>query len=171
MDEINLFVSQTGTVVVKCPQCENSKLISVATYKGKKFAIKVKCPCGHLFTINLDFREHYRKPTLLEGNYHKTNLKIESFYEKLPLKNDHPLKRIKNCTVRDLSIGGIGLDIWGKHTIEKGDELFIEFNLDNRKRSLIKCEVIVKTIRENYVGAEFKDKLICNSDLRFYLLS
>lgn len=175
MSAIKFFVNQAGRAIVKCPHCENSKSIPVTAYKGKKFTMKVKCPCGHIFPINLDFRAHYRKLTLLEGKYQKTNLNIESFFEKLPYKTGIPLNHtgdlIKNCTIKDISVGGIGLDIWGHHTIEKGNELFIEFNLDNKKHSLVKCEVTVKTVQNNYIGAEFKDKLDFNPDLGFYLLS
>ena len=174
MDPVKFFVNQAGNVIVECPQCENSKSISVASHKGKQYAMKVKCPCGHIFPINLDFREHYRKPTLLEGNYRKTNLNLESFYEKIPpTSNTHvPQQRnvIYNCTVKDISVGGLGLDIWGNHTIETGEHLFIEFILDNKKRSRIRCELIVRTVQNNYVGTEFKEKLDFIPDLGFYLL-
>ena len=174
MDAVKFFVSQEGKVIVECPHCENSKTISVSSYKGKKFALNVKCPCGHAFPINLDFREHYRKPTFLEGNYRKTNLNLESFYEKiLPKTNTPPHQNrnvINNCTVKDISVGGIGLDIWGGHTIEKGDHIFIDFILDNTKRSRIRCELTVRTVQNNYVGAEFTEKLDFSPDLGFYLL-
>lgn len=168
---MNFFVNQSGRAIVECPHCKNSKSISGAAYKGKKFTMNVKCPCGHVFPINLDFRKHYRKVTLLDGNYHKTNLNIESFYEKLSNKDGSSRNRIKNCTVRDLSLGGVGLDIWGNHTIEEGDELFLEFNLDTKRNSLIRCEVTVKTVRENFVGAEFKGREDCHAYLGFYLMS
>ena len=174
MDAVKFFVNQEGDVIVQCPLCENSKTVSVSSYKGKQFAMKVKCTCGHVFPINLDFREHYRKPTFLEGNYLKTNLNLESFYEKVPQKRNIPPDKkrnvINNCTVKDISVGGLGLDIWGDHTIEKGDHLFIKFILDNKKRSLIQCELTVRTVQNNYVGAEFKEKLDFNPDLGFYLL-
>lgn len=177
MSAIKFFVNQEGIAAVECPQCKKSRSVSVAAYKGKKFTQKVKCPCGHIFTINLDFREHFRKQTLLEGNYRKTNLSIKSLYKKLPNKNvnphDHPDGAMKICTVKDLSLSGIGLDIWGQHTIEKGNELLIEFHLDDRHNSFIRCEVTVKTVRKNWVGAEFKDKsdVNRNRDLGFYLFS
>ena len=84
---------------------------------------------------------------------------------------DHKRGEIKNCTVKDLSIGGIRLDIWGRHSIEEGHELLIEFNLNTKKKSLIKCEVTVKTVQNNFIGAKFKEQLDFNPDLGFYLLS
>ncbi len=150
MDAVKFFVNREGNVIVECPQCENSKTISVASFKGKEFAVKVKCVCGHIFPISLDFREHYRKPTFLEGNYRKTNLNLESFYEKIPRTTNIPSHQkrnvIHNCSIKDISVGGLGVDIWGEHKIEVGNHLFIEFILDNKKRSLVRCELIVKTV-------------------------
>lgn len=175
MSAIKFFVSKSGTAIIECPQCENSKSISVSAYQGKKFSTKVKCPCGHVFAINFDFRQHYRKSTLLEGNYRKSNLNIKSYYEKLPNKTRVTHKQMRdgvnNCTVKDLSIGGIGLDIWGQHSIEEGDELLVEFKLNNKRHTVIKREVIVKTVHENYVGAEFQDDFDHHPDLGFYLMS
>ena len=175
MSTIKFFVSQTGNVIVQCPQCESSKEISVAACKGKKFSMKVKCHCGHIFPINLDFRRHHRKHTLLHGNYQKTDLNLESYYEKLPPKSvtvfQHPQIEDTNCTVVNISVGGAGLKIPGPHGIEEGDELFLLFNLDNKKRSLIQGIVTVKTVRGNVIGAEFKEKADFNPELGFYLMS
>ena len=136
--------------------------------------MKVKCPCGHSFTINLDFREHYRKKTLLEGSYQAVDLNLDSFYEKLSSKTVDPFqakrKVTKNCTVKDLSVSGVGMEIWGPHTIEEGDELFLEFNLDNAKQTLVRCIVIVRTIRKNFIGVEFKNKKEVLPNLGFYFM-
>jgi hypothetical protein len=174
MSAVKYFVTKEGKAWIECPQCKHGKSISVAAYKGKKSAFLINCPCGHSFEISIDFREHYRKKTLLEGNYLKTGLNIESFYTKLPGMSSTSLGQIienKNCTIKDLSLGGIGLDIWGSHSIAQGDELFVEFNLDNRKKSLMKCKVIVKSVHNNYVGAEFKKKSDYCPELGFFLLS
>lgn len=175
MSAIKFFVNKEGMAIIKCPQCEHGKSISVATYKGKKSTIKVNCPCGHSFPISLDFREHHRKKTLLEGNYRKSGLNIESFYEKLSHTRGTPMNPtsdgLKNCTIKDLSVGGLGLDIWGFHSVKEGDALLIEFTLDNKKKSHIRSEVVVKTVRENYVGAEFKEKSEFIANLGFYLMS
>lgn len=63
------------------------------------------------------------------------------------------------------------MDIWGPHTLEEGDVLFIEFELDNKKKSLLRREVTVRTVEKNYVGAQFSDQMECQSDLAFYLWS
>lgn len=174
MDTINFFVNKTDEVVVECPQCNNSKTISIGAYKGKKYTMKVKCPCGHTFAINLDSRENYRKKTFLEGSYQVINLNIDSYYEKLVGKTIDPLQKkrevIKNCTVKDLSVSGVGLNMWERHTIEEGDELFLEFNLDNTKQTPIRCIVIVRTVRNNLIGAEYKDKKEIRPYLGFYFM-
>jgi hypothetical protein len=175
MSTIKFFVSHTGNVIIECPQCSSSKEISVAACKGKIFSTKVKCRCGHIFPIKLDFRQHHRKHTLLDGNYQKTNLTIESYYEKLSPRTatvfQHPQIEAVNCTIVDLSAGGVGLNISGLHEIEEGDELFLQFNLDNKKKSLIKCAVTVKKVRGNLIGAEFKEGSDFNPELGFYLMS
>lgn len=175
MDRVKYFVTKEGRVCIECPACELGKSVSVAAYKGRNCPIKIKCPCGHSFEIDLDFRRHYRKQILLEANFWKTDLNLESYYAKLPAMSSTSLgttsQKQKNCAIKDLSLGGIRLDIWGPHDIAEGDELFIEFNLDNAKSSLVKCKVVVKSVHNNLVGAEFKEKADFCPELGFYLLS
>lgn len=173
MPAAKYFVTKDGRAHIECPECKLGKTITVAALKGKKSAIKIKCPCGHVFEIELDFRQHYRKHTILGGNYLKTDLNIESFYTKLPGMSSTSLGQQiqeKNCAIKDLSLGGMGIDIWGAHSIAKGDELYVEFNLDNSKKTLIRCQVVVVSVRNSFVGAEFKEKPDYYPELGFYLL-
>jgi hypothetical protein len=173
MPAVKYFVTKDGKAHIECPGCKQGKTVSVAALKGKKCAIKTKCPCGHDFEIVLDFRQHYRKDTFLEGNYLKTGLNIESFYAQLPGMSSTSLgKEIqeKNCAIKDLSLGGMGIDIWGPHSIVQGGELYVEFNLDNSKKTLIRCQVIVISVRNNFVGTKFKVRPDYYPELGFYLL-
>jgi hypothetical protein len=65
---------------------------------------------------------------------------------------------------------GMGIDIWGPHSIVQDSELYVEFNLDNSKMTLIRCQVIVISVRNNFVGAEFKVRPDYYPELGFYLL-
>jgi hypothetical protein len=58
-------------------------------------------------------------------------------------------------TVSDLSLLGVKLKLNAPPSIEKGDTLMVEFRLDDARRSLIKKEVIVRSIAESGIGVEF----------------
>jgi hypothetical protein len=56
--------------------------------------------------------------------------------------------------IKDISRGGLGF-ILNRGTIEKGNTLTVEFVLDNNARSAISENVIVKSVKDRFIGAEF----------------
>lgn len=73
--------------------------------------------------------------------------------------------------IRDISRAGVGFENMDSVLVSKGDTLRIKFKLDNGKRTLIEKKVIVKIIRDKYVGCEFKDLALEEKELGFYLFS
>lgn len=76
--------------------------------------------------------------------------------------------------VRDISFSGIGLElphIYKKHIadIEVGDIIEVDFKLDNKKEDQIRKRCIVRSKRENHIGAQFDDENF-SKQLGFYLI-
>ena len=55
----------------------------------------------------------------------------------------------------------MGFTISGRHRIEPGQELQIEFQLTDRNKSVLKKPVVVRTVQDNTVGCEF----LCTGEL------
>ncbi len=147
------FVKDDDVAIIVCPTCSAAKSISVAQYRNAQHLITVKCKCGKTFKILLDFRQSYRKPTNLTGTY-----------------SMHPpavgggLVKIKN-----VSLSGLCFEVHGVHDIRIGQRALLEFTLDNRKETLIKKQVIIRSIRGRDIGCEFHQDQAFEKDLGFYL--
>lgn len=154
METIKAFVRADNTVTLVCPVCSKPKTISVASFKGKCHFLKVRCPCENVFRVHLDFRQHYRKSSNLPGKY-------------LCLK---PVGLGGGMmTVTDISQGGVGLTLHKIHELQIGCLLDISFNLDDRKKTLIKKKAVVRSINGNFIGCQFVDKNLYEKEIGFYL--
>ncbi len=71
--------------------------------------------------------------------------------------------------IRNLSLTGIAFEIKGTHTIKPGQKGQIDFTLDNRKKTRLVREFIVRTIRGHSVGCEFRKDQAFEKELGFYL--
>ncbi len=69
LDTVRSFVSTDDVAAITCPACKSTRHVPIAKYKNNRHTIKVRCSCKHLFIVHLDFRQHYRKETNLEGKY------------------------------------------------------------------------------------------------------
>lgn len=160
MKQQKSYVRKDGTMVLKCPYCSHSRVVSVSRFKEKKKNIKIKCSCSMTFIVILELRRMFRKNTYLKGsfiNYSRTEYKGAYVRGKIIVKN--------------LSMGGIGFETAEKCNIEKDDELEVTFTLDDIHSSEINKRVLVKTITGNFVGCEFKTtSLQYDKALGFYLM-
>ncbi len=154
MKEIKAFVTGNNTATVICPACNTSKTISAEPYRGKKSAIKARCGCGEIFLLRLDFRDHYRKETNLPGTYSITT----------PDKAGGGVIHIHN-----ISREGIGFTVNGRHHLEQGLEIILEFQLDDKKQTQLRKEAIVRLVEDNYIGCEFISTAAEEKALGFYL--
>jgi hypothetical protein len=94
---------------------------------------------------------------------------LDGHYDNLTKKNVTS-PNTTNCTVKDLSFGGIRLEIKGKHLIEAGDVLMVSFELDNAKKTRIRRKISVKRVSGNIIGAEFTGKSEHDAALGFYVM-
>ena len=154
MEPQKAFVREDGTTVLKCPFCRHARTVSVQKIKDKKKVIKVKCSCQKSYSVSLELRKLYRKTASLNGKYVNLTQNNESGM----------------MIVKDVSMGGIGFDTVGGSSIAKGHELEVTFTLDDTHSSVIKKQVVVKIVRNKFVGCEFIHALEYDKALGFYLM-
>ncbi|MBN2419609.1 MAG: PilZ domain-containing protein [Deltaproteobacteria bacterium] len=138
-----IYLSESNTATFECPKCHASKNADVSKYKKMASAVtlKVKCPCGNVYSVTLERRKYYRKETKFPGKFAFNSLFGED--QKGPM------------TVLDISKGGLKFKVLSTPVFKNGDIIEVEFNLDNKNRTLIRKQVFVRNIKDNFVNAEF----------------
>jgi hypothetical protein len=156
-EKVYITSQQMATFV--CPQCSRSKTVNVSKYAtvDKMIKVGVKCPCGHAYTAILEKRKQYRKRTNLPGAF-------------IHFINGRPLNK-GALTVEDISATGLKLKINAPQSLSIGDEMEVEFNLDDRNRTQIKKMVIVRNKIGSHIGVEFGPTEALDKALGFYLFS
>ena len=150
---IKAFVNDEGETTLVCPQCSAAKTVVVDRFRDRQHKLRVRCSCTNVFQVNLDFRKSYRKPTALEG-----------IYDMVPPASGGGKVKIVN-----LSIDGICFEVSGNHRLVVGQRGAIDFTLDDRKKTRLRREFIVKMIRGNAIGCAFKKEQAFEKELGFYL--
>jgi hypothetical protein len=143
MDTQKIFIGDKSQAVIRCSNCGKTKTVDVESIRHIRKPIRVKCGCACVFNVVLEERKYYRKETTLSGVCSKGG------------QNGSPFP----ITVENLSRSGVGFVVYDKgvtvNGIQQNDTLNIEFRLDNKTKALIRSKIIVRFIRDNYVGAEF----------------
>lgn len=147
------FVSSQKQATIRCPQCGTSKTFDVTQLNMSSPRFKVTCKCGETFRAEIEFRKHYRKTVKLSGKYAHLNS---------PKRGE--------MMVVDLSMMGLGFTTSSPHGLKVGDHLDVVFRLDNRLRSEIRLNVVVRNIKGLLIGAERTDTALTAQDLGFYLM-
>lgn len=130
--------------------------VSFARFKNVKHEIVTKCSCGKQFIAKLNFRQHYRKPVTLVGQFMNLNSEIDAW---TPAK------------ILDLSMGGLRLQMEFTTNVRTDDTLRVRFKLDGKKTIAINKQVNVRFIDGNTIGCEFIDLALEEKELGFYLLN
>jgi len=138
-----IYLSDKDTASFQCPKCQASKEANVSKYKKIATAVtlKVKCPCGNVYSVTLERRKYYRKETKLPGKFTFT-----------PLIGDD---QVGPMTILDISKGGLKFKTLSAPIFQADDIIEVEFNLDNKKRTLIRKQVQVRNIKDNFVNVQF----------------
>ena len=149
-----LYVDEACMVTFLCPKCGDSRKQSVEKHRDAVGLIRMTCTCGYASEVKLEFRKYFRKETELEGFYYKS------------LPEGHWGKMI----VKDLSILGCRFEMRRKYLLEEGEEIKLQFTLDNPRRSIIRKKAIVSEVEGNNVGCKFVELPgYIDSELGFYL--
>lgn len=148
------YVREDDKATIVCPECNMTKSISVTAFRHKKHVVKIRCQCGHAFSLQLEFRKHFRKKTELQGTY----------------KIDPPGVGGGQTKVVNLSLSGARFEVKGLHDLQVGQKGSLVFTLDNRKETILYKQVIIKSVHDNQIGCEFVEDQAYMKELGFYLL-
>ena len=153
---VKLYVNVEDQASITCPQCKAGKVVNVKKYKGSRKPLTVKCHCEWIFYAILETRKYYRKYVKLTGSYTKVGS-----------QNYGPMM------VENLSMSGIGFRTRVQHPIRVGDILHVKFVLDNRTRTRIAKDIVVRIVvrqvDSSFFGAEFCDITAYYKELAWYL--
>jgi hypothetical protein len=154
-----VFITSNDTATFVCPECGNTSVVNVSKYASlnTRVTVNCKCICGHHFRVSLEKRRQYRKSTDLPGVY---------FYDMGHGDVDKGIMRVV-----DISSNGLKLKLNVERRFKKGERLRVEFHLDDKRRTYIDREVIVRNVRQNLVGTSFLPAEGDDPALGFYLMS
>jgi hypothetical protein len=152
-----VFITADNKATFACPNCEKTKTVDISQYKNfnKAIRIKLKCSCGHSHTVFLERRKHYRKETNFPGEY----IQIGSGEK----------KGSGMMTVKNLSRSGMKIQLNVTPNLKVGDRLMVLFHLDDKNKSLIRKETIVRNINDSFIGVQFCRVDEYDKILGFYL--
>lgn len=158
MDQ-KVFISSNNTATFVCPQCGNVSTADVSKYAAldNKVAVNCKCNCGNRFKVSLEKRRQYRKSTDLPG----------AFYYRM----DNGDIGKGSMRIVDISSNGFKLKLNVSRNFAIGEQLRVEFHLDDNRRTYIEKEVIVRNVKKNLVGTSFAPGEGDDPSLGFYLMS
>ncbi|GAB6094132.1 hypothetical protein JCM14469_03840 [Desulfatiferula olefinivorans] len=136
-----VFINSENIATFICPECKKSRSVNVSKIIGAKSAVNItcKCKCGNVFERTLERRRFYRKGITFKGICYlgKDNLKL-------------------SVVITDISRAGMKIRLNAPHAIEPGDEMLIEFRIDDAEQSEISKKIIVRSVSGKNLGVEFK---------------
>lgn len=157
-----VFLKSDNTVKIRCFSCGREKVVTFTKELQQKTVLKVKCECAVVFPVRIERRKFYRKETSLDGVYQKD---FGPGYATVPL-----VREKTNCRVANVSMEGAGFTVFGRHSLQKGDMLWLGFTLDNGQRSWIEKHGVARLVEGNYIGMEFDTPASSHKELGFYIL-
>jgi len=161
MQTHTIYTNLRESVTLVCEQCHRSRALQAADVKDLPQPLKVRCPCGATFGVNIIVRQFYRRKTRLSGTYVKHDPQSNTILEQ------------GRMIVEDISRTGLGFRTLYSHTILVNDVLSITFRLDDKQKTDIRKPVRVRRIDDRVIGAEFVDHdtyTDTNRILGFYLM-
>lgn len=154
-----IFLNSDQTATFVCPKCQKTRLVDVSQYIAQKkmLRLKAKCTCGHTYKVFIDKRQKFRKETRLNGTY------------KYGPGDSISKEYTGEITVVNISLSGLQIKLQSMPRFTVDDILFVEFLLDDQKKSRIQEKVVVKNIKGLYAGLEYVLHKSLNKELGFYL--
>ncbi len=144
-----VYVAKDKTAIFVCPECGKKRIMDLSSYKNLANSSKVtcKCACGHSCPVILERRRFFRKKVDLIATYTCV----------VPNLNDTCCEEIEKgiLKVKDISRTGLQLELNRLLTLKEGDKFSLKFKLDDKKKTLIKKEVVIRRIDGNRMGVEF----------------
>ena len=137
---IREYLDEENRVIFTCPACEKKKAKRIAAPSSSQPSpfLSCRCECGHPFDVILERRKHPIKRVDFPGRYMSL------------LRDQHGLVQVLN-----ISRTGLLLEFEAPSILEKGSLIFVEFQLDDKERSLIQGEVEICSVQGKRMGGNF----------------
>ena len=148
-----VFVRQDGSATITCPACTKIKIISAEKFKKENHRLRVRCSCSHTFTVDLDFRQYFRRQTSLKANF----------------TLDLPAAGYGSTLITDISLSGVRFRVNNTAGLTVGKRGHIEFKLDNKSKTRLSRDFTIRSIGENSIGCEFLKDNEYDKVLGFYM--
>lgn len=138
----------------QCPSCQKTYRINLSGRESidRGATLNGRCPCGAVFQITIERRQHRRKPTELNGAY---------------LHKRHQLRG--GITIKNLSKSGAGIEIHTPRDIFEGDILTLKFSLDDIQETFVAKESVIRKKSDQSIGVEFVEPTEPDDPLSRYL--
>lgn len=133
-----IYVTDSNTVSIVCPKCGKLRHGTIKAGSIRTRTMRVRCSCGEVFPIQMEFRRHYRKKTHLKGMFWQSEKGL-----------DHPV------VIKNISVSGIGFYTENSTLLSEGKPITIAFELDDPQRSLVRKRVVPRRKDGHFIGCEF----------------
>jgi len=152
-----IYADKGGNAFFRCPHCLYEREFKAKTLQKAGGMLRIKCQCGQIVEMQIEFREFYRKSVNLYGQC--SVLRNNATYP---------------INVHNVSMNGIGFSIvWEAEIparpVDPGDALMVRFRLDNASKDLIERRAVALYTDGSRIGASFL-KGQFDKELGFYLL-
>jgi hypothetical protein len=150
-----IFAAKDGSGLFVCSVCGREKSFDVRAFLNVSPRFDVRCTCGTVTSVLLEFRKFFRKKVRLVGA-----CRVERSGEEYPIE------------VRDVSLEGVGFALVDRRNVPDivpGDTVRLRFRLDNHAKSLVDRQGEVRTIRGEFIGVELHP-VAYDRDLGAYLI-
>ncbi|MFZ7128366.1 MAG: double zinc ribbon domain-containing protein [Desulfobacterales bacterium] len=156
-----IFAGPDGIFEVICPICGEREKIAPSLFDDRGFAVRVRCGCGHRFSIMRELRKSFRKSVRLEGYFAQIHPASEA---------DANGRLWGPMMVTNLSKSGLEFVSGKAGRLQAGERLSLRFYLDNSSRSLIIKTARIQSIAEQAVRCRFEGSDRYDVTLGFYFL-
>lgn len=144
MKSCKLFIGTTASVTVICPACGKAKSVETCKIPAHINSFRAKCPCGEVFTVNVERRRYYRRDTDFYGTLYRDSRKNRA---------------ITDIHVVDLSMKGMKCSCewqnYVKMEIKVGDEFHVRLLMGDDENGWLEGKVVVRNVRQDILGLEF----------------
>jgi len=135
---IKIFYTGTDALDITCPKCRKTTQKDISKYlkMDKALHFKATCKCRHVFSVEIERRQHIRKQVNLKGVLIQKS-------QKYPIK------------ISDISKFGMRIITDRSLDIMAGEHLVVKFVLDDKHRSEVSKQIVVRKKQGTYIGCEF----------------
>ena len=161
-------VKQDNSAIVTCPHCEIRYTVNAGKVKTRGRTSKLRCKCGHSFSVFFEFRENPRRELYVDGYYRP----IREVYVRGGARTAPTSEGLIAVLVQNISRTGIGFVVPTGHELKVDDRIEIMFTLDDAEGTRVERTAVVRRLAEgNYLGCEFTDVGHFDKDTGFLVMT